>query len=103
MLSRLSMGMAPLGVASAMAARKASLTTAGCADGHVHPMLERDQEGVVVPAVPYPDWYPNWDQREPPPGGKSRGPNRHIILVRHGQYVTRSNSITPWRHQQTTQ
>jgi len=79
-----------------MAARKASLTTAGCADGHVHLMLERDQEGVVVPAVPYPDWHPNWDQREPPAGMKSRGPNRHIILVRHGQYVfNTSHLLTP--------
>ena len=48
---------------------------------------------LFQPAVPYPQWDPNWDHRELDSRGRMRSqtrpsgaPRRHLLLIRHGQY-----------------
>jgi hypothetical protein len=73
------------------------------------PVVNFPASQLFVPAVPYPEWDPNWDHRKEKDkdkkdkggggggsdgvaaaaSGKSKppkGPQRHIIMVRHGQY-----------------
>jgi hypothetical protein len=69
----------------------------GDEEPYFHGLFPRRQ--LWQPRVPYPLWDRNWDGREPPPSGdreadrelqrqaRRGGVTRHILLVRHGQYL----------------
>lgn len=61
--------------------------SAARADQAPHDDASEHDPATRRPKVPYPHWDLDWDGRHGEAGSKKRGPTRHILLVRHGQYV----------------